>query len=104
MRQLAQVSPSNLFWGIDQSITYGQSQSTILPLTGGIVDTGSTLILLSNDAFQRYKSNTGAVLDQNTGLLRLTSAQFGALQSLFFHIGGVRTVLHLQMTLHLIEY
>ena len=40
------------------------------------------------DAFDRYLSATGAVLDANTGLLRITSAQFANLKSLFFTIGG----------------
>ena len=40
------------------------------------------------DAFNRYKSATGAVLDNATGLLKITSAQFANLQSLFFTAGG----------------
>ena len=40
------------------------------------------------DAFDRYQSATGGVLDANTGLLRITSAQFANLKSLFFTIGG----------------
>lgn len=45
-------------------------------------------MLIATDAFQRYKSATGGVDDSNTGLLRLTTAQFGKLQSLFFTAGG----------------
>lgn len=41
------------------------------------------------DALAKYQAATGAVLDDDTGLLRITSAQFSALQSLFFDIGGV---------------
>lgn len=41
------------------------------------------------DAFTRYQRATGAVADRNTGLLRLTTAQFANLQSLFFTINGV---------------
>ena len=40
------------------------------------------------DAFNRYKSATGAVNDASTGLLRITSTQFSNLQSLFFTAGG----------------
>lgn len=43
------------------------------------------------DAFTRYQRATGAVADNNTGLLRLTTAQFANLQSLFFTINGVRS-------------
>lgn len=41
------------------------------------------------DALTRYRSATGAVNDANTGLLRITAAQFANLQSLFFTINGV---------------
>ncbi|KAH9170213.1 aspartic peptidase A1 [Lactarius sanguifluus] len=75
------------FWGIDESIQYGAS-TTILASTAGILDTGTTLILIATNGFNLYKSATGAVLDANTGLLRITSAQFSNLKSLFFIIGG----------------
>lgn len=47
-----------------------------------------TLTILS-DAFDAYTTATGAVEDQTTGLLRLTTAQFANLESLFFTINGV---------------
>jgi len=50
---------------------------------------GTTLVLLATNGLTRYKSATGAVVDGATGLLRITSAQFSALQSLFFTAGGV---------------
>jgi cathepsin E len=40
------------------------------------------------DAYNRYVDATGAVYDENTGLLRITPAQYENLQSLFFGIGG----------------
>ncbi|KAI6007641.1 aspartic peptidase domain-containing protein [Pisolithus orientalis] len=76
---------SAFFWGIDQSITYGGK--TILPSTAGIVDTGTTLILIATDAFQTYQSATGGVMDNATGLLRITQSQYNNLQTLSFHIG-----------------
>ncbi|KAH9057488.1 aspartic peptidase A1 [Lactarius vividus] len=79
--------PASEFWGINESIRYGTSTS-ILSTTAGIVDTGTTLILIATDAFNRYKSATGAVLDNTTGLLKITSTQFNNLQSLFFTTGG----------------
>ncbi|KAI9450421.1 aspartic peptidase A1 [Lactarius psammicola] len=81
------TSPANEFWGIDQSIWYG-AFTTILSTTAGIVDTGTTLILIATDAFDRYKSATGATLDDTTGLLQITSAQFRHLRPLFFIAGG----------------
>lgn len=45
-------------------------------------------VLLATDAFNAYKKATGATLDNNTGLLRITSSQFSALKNLNFDIGG----------------
>ncbi|KAH8986200.1 aspartic peptidase A1 [Lactarius akahatsu] len=80
--------PASEFWGINGSIRYGAS-TTILSTTAGIVDSGTTLLLISTDAFNRYKTATGAVLDASTGLLKVTSTQFSNLQSLFFTAGGI---------------
>ncbi|KAG1834832.1 acid protease [Suillus variegatus] len=84
---LTTTSPASSYWGIDQSIAYGSS--TILSATAGIVDTGTTLILIATDAFQKYQVATGATVDNNTGLLMITSAQYANLQTLNFNIGGV---------------
>ncbi|KAH9057474.1 aspartic peptidase domain-containing protein [Lactarius vividus] len=87
---ITSTSPASNFWGIDQNITYGSSGESILSFTAGIVDTGTTLLLIATDAFQTYQQVTGATLDQITGLLTLTNSQFENLQSLFFDIGGVQ--------------
>ncbi|KAF8124518.1 aspartic proteinase [Boletus edulis] len=84
---LTTTSPSSLFWGINQSITYGSD--TVLGETAGIVDTGTTLILIASNAYSAYQSATGATLDDNTGLLQLTTTQYDALQNLNFNIGSV---------------
>ncbi|KAG1719342.1 aspartic peptidase domain-containing protein [Suillus paluster] len=83
---LTTTSPASSYWGIDQSIAYGNS--TILSETAGIVDTGTTLIFIATDAFNQYKSATGATMDQNTGFLMITSDQYAKLQTLTFNIGG----------------
>ncbi|RPD58932.1 aspartic peptidase A1 [Lentinus tigrinus ALCF2SS1-6] len=85
---ITRTSPASEFWGINQSIRFGTSTS-ILSNTAGIVDTGTTLTLISTDALRRYQRATGAVLDNATGLLRITPTQFANLQSLFFTINGV---------------
>jgi cathepsin E len=82
------TSPANEFWGINQSVRYGTS-TTILASTAGIVDTGTTLLLLASNGFSAYTRATGAVNDNATGLLRITAAQFASLQSLFFTTNGV---------------
>ncbi|KAI0324295.1 aspartic peptidase A1 [Cubamyces sp. BRFM 1775] len=78
--------------GYDQSITYGDN-TTILRTSAGILDTGTTLILIATDAFQEYQNVTGGVPDDDTGLLRITEEQYGNLQDLYFNIGEVKYAL-----------
>ncbi|KZV97330.1 acid protease [Exidia glandulosa HHB12029] len=85
--RITSSSPANAFFGIDASFSFGGT--TILPLSPGIVDTGTTLILLATQAFSAYTKRSGAVPDGATGLLRLTPAQFAALPSLNVIVGGV---------------
>ncbi|KIK03670.1 hypothetical protein K443DRAFT_94720 [Laccaria amethystina LaAM-08-1] len=84
---LTTTYPAREYWGINQSIRYGTS-TTILSSTAGIVDTGTTLILIATNALTKYKSATGAVNDNATGLLRITSTQYSNLKSLFFTTNG----------------
>ncbi|KAF9806956.1 hypothetical protein IEO21_08446 [Rhodonia placenta] len=81
------TSPASAYWGINQSVTYGNS-TTLLSGNPGIVDTGTTLLLLASDAFSKYEKATGGVLDNTTGLLTITEAQYESLESLYFVIGG----------------
>lgn len=83
---ITSTQPASLYWGIDQDVTYGQD-SSLLSGSAGIVDTGTTLLLIATDAFQKYQQQTGAKLDNTTGLLSITESQFEDLQSLFFTIG-----------------
>ncbi|KAG0705809.1 acid protease [Suillus ampliporus] len=84
---ITSTSPASEYWGIDQSISYGST--SILSETAGIVDTGTTLILIATDAFDKYKSATGGILDKNTGLLKISLDQYDKLSSLYFTTGGV---------------
>ncbi|KAI0632318.1 acid protease [Trametes polyzona] len=85
---ITSTQPASMYWGIDQDVTHGSGGTTLLSGSAGIVDTGTTLLLLATDAFQAYQRATGATLDDATGLLTLTEAQFARLESLFFAIGG----------------
>lgn len=85
---LTKTSPASYYWGIDQSVTYGSSRTSILSSSAGIVDTGTTLLLLSTSAYTRYRTATGATPDSATGLLTISSANYAKLQSLYFKIGG----------------
>ncbi|KAI0718144.1 family A1 protease [Cerioporus squamosus] len=102
---ITSTSPASKYVGIDQKITHGSNDTPILNLTSGIVDTGTTLIILATgdpndfltagydsnhsaaDAFKAYQAATGATPDTTTGLLKITKTQYESLQSLFFHIG-----------------
>ena len=44
--------------------------------------------MIATDAFDTYTSLTGATIDNNVGLLSISSEGFSNLQSLFFNIGG----------------
>ncbi|KAG2365553.1 acid protease [Suillus spraguei] len=81
---ITDISPSSEFWGIKQSITYGDT--AILDDFAGIIDTGSHYISLASDAYDKYKTETGATFDQPTGLLRITPQQYNDLRELKFHI------------------
>ena len=48
---LTTTYPASQYWGIDQSISYGGA--TILSSTAGIVDSGTTMILLATGMLQR---------------------------------------------------
>ncbi|KAG1891613.1 acid protease [Suillus fuscotomentosus] len=84
---ITSTSPASGYWGIDQSISYGST--LILDETAGIVDTGTTLIYIASDAFNKYQSATGGTLDEATDLLKISSDQYDQLSSLYFTIGGV---------------
>ena len=47
LRPITTAQPANQYVGIEQSITYGDGSITILQSTAGIVDTGTTLLLLA---------------------------------------------------------
>lgn len=87
---ITSTSPASAYWGIDQTISYGNTQ---LLNSAGIVDTGTTLVLLATDAYNAYVSATGATLDNSVGLLRISSSQFSSLQDLTFNIGGTNFAL-----------
>ncbi|KAG2355482.1 aspartic peptidase A1 [Suillus spraguei] len=77
--------PASTYWGIDQSIVYGNTE--ILQFTSGIVDSGVTFISIASDAYDRYKTATGANLDPRNGMLWITPKQYRFLWPLQFHIG-----------------
>lgn len=43
---ITSTSPASQYWGVDQTINYGSGEA-ILDSTAGIVDTGTTLVLIA---------------------------------------------------------
>ncbi|KAH9952696.1 aspartic peptidase domain-containing protein [Lactifluus volemus] len=84
---ITSTSPASRYWGIDQGITYGSSGESILSLTSGIVDTGTTLIHLAT-AEEATNYRDFLVSSRKTGYLTITASQYENLQSLYFNIGG----------------
>ncbi|KAG2364623.1 aspartic peptidase domain-containing protein [Suillus spraguei] len=81
---ITEITPSANFWGIDQSITYGDTD--ILDEVAGIIDSGSSFIKIAPYAYRRYRIATGATFDEPTGLLRITLDRYNDLQPLNFHM------------------
>lgn len=48
---ITSTAPANKYVGIDQSITYGSSDTPILSLTAGMIDTATTLIYLATGLY-----------------------------------------------------
>ncbi|EKM48116.1 uncharacterized protein PHACADRAFT_80588, partial [Phanerochaete carnosa HHB-10118-sp] len=80
------TSPSSNFYGVNQTVHYGSTP--ILNNNAGVIDTGTTLLLLATEAFDAYQQLTGAVMDENLGLLSITPEQLENLQSLYLNVGG----------------
>jgi len=80
------VQPASFFWGISQTINL--AGKSILTTNAGIVDTGTTLILLGSTPFAKYQSATKSTLDADTGLLKISDANLAKLGNLNFVISG----------------
>ncbi|KAJ7079750.1 acid protease [Mycena belliarum] len=85
---ITKQSPASHYWGIEQSISYGDKE--IMAMASGIADTGTTLLMVPTEVFKAYQKETGAVLDQSTNLLTVTEEQYKMMKSMFFNIGGVK--------------
>ncbi|KAG8682431.1 hypothetical protein FRC09_016775 [Ceratobasidium sp. 395] len=80
--------PFNMYWGYEQSIKYGNQ--TIQKTGAGVVDTGTTLIYITPNAFKTYSDSLpGSKMDEKIHLLEIPKESVGKMKSLFFNIGGV---------------
>ncbi|KAG6381827.1 acid protease [Boletus reticuloceps] len=81
--------PAAGYWGINiTSCAYGK-HTVIRSSTAGIVDTGTTLILIADDFFARYlHAIPGAKVDSITGLIEIPQRSISSMHSLNFTIAG----------------
>ncbi|KAG1845898.1 acid protease [Suillus subalutaceus] len=87
---VTKILPAAQFWGINVTcLTYG-THTFIPQSTAGIVDTGTTAVLLADDFFAMYLDATpGAYLGaNNTGFIVILSSSVADIQPLNFTIGG----------------
>lgn len=56
--------PASKYWGLNQIVTYGKNGPVLIDQSMcGILDTGTTLILLPTEQFKMYQGLTGATMD-----------------------------------------
>ncbi|CEL62092.1 hypothetical protein RSOLAG1IB_10194 [Rhizoctonia solani AG-1 IB] len=85
---ITKTEPWNRYWGFEQSIKYG-NQTLQLP-SAGVVDTGTTLIYISPQAFKLYSvSLPGSEVDPKTKLLKIPKESVSKMKPLFFVINGI---------------
>ncbi|KDN33925.1 hypothetical protein RSAG8_12985, partial [Rhizoctonia solani AG-8 WAC10335] len=86
--KITDKEPFNRDWGFEQTIMYGNQ--ILQPPSVGNVDSGSTMIYITSEAFDVYsKSLPGSKIDPKTELLEIPEGSLGQMQSLFFVINGV---------------
>lgn len=83
---ITNTSPASNYWGIDASFTYGTSGTSILSMTAGTIDHGTSLVQLASDSYSTFLKLTGATRDEVTALPVLESC--AKLQSVFLTTGG----------------
>ncbi|EIW85626.1 aspartic proteinase precursor [Coniophora puteana RWD-64-598 SS2] len=91
---LTTTLPAAKYWGINIiSSTYGTTP-VFTESSAGIVDTGTTQVLLADDFFANYISAIpGAHIDNSTGLLVIPSSSVAGIEPLDFTIGGTSLTL-----------
>jgi len=80
------------YWGISTAITIG---STSAGTSGGIVDTGTTLVYLPSSAYNTWiKAIPSATVDNNSGLVRFPKSSLSSVPSISFTVGGTKFTLN----------
>lgn len=78
--------PAGNYWGVDAGFSYGAT--TLSSSTAGIVDHGTTLLLLDTNVFYKFLQATGAVLDNKTGVPKLPENSCAGLRPISLKYGG----------------
>ncbi|KAF9199930.1 hypothetical protein BGZ49_009893 [Haplosporangium sp. Z 27] len=79
--------PTSYYWGVDiDSISFGDIPATILE--AGIVDTGTTLIMLAEYILEILFLTVGGYQDQNSGLYVIPKGNLGDLEDVTFELNG----------------
>ncbi|EIW85612.1 acid protease [Coniophora puteana RWD-64-598 SS2] len=91
---LTKTEPANYYWGINiTKATFGKT-SLFDKSYAGIVDTGTTQVLIADDFFAKYTAAIpGSYQDNNTGLIVIPPASVSKIQNLTLEIGGKDFVL-----------
>ncbi|KAF8978165.1 hypothetical protein BGZ46_006762 [Entomortierella lignicola] len=79
--------PASYYWGVDiDSISFGGIPATILE--AGIVDTGTTLIMLAEYILEFLFLTVGGYQDQNSGLYVIPKGKLSDLKDVTFNLNG----------------
>ncbi|CAE7057617.1 unnamed protein product [Rhizoctonia solani] len=79
-------APCNIYWGIEQTIKYGDK--ILQPSSAGVVDTGSSLIHITPQAFDKYRESIPGSKIGTNGLLEIPENSVGHMKTLSFIING----------------
>ncbi|KAG8221152.1 acid protease [Butyriboletus roseoflavus] len=77
--------PASSFWGINVTLAMYGTDVVIPASTTGVIDTGTTQLLLADNFFSAYvNAIPGATLDSTTGLLEIPTSSIPLMQPLNF--------------------
>ena len=84
--------PASMYVGVDAGFGYGNvtlfKNTTGGSTTAGIVDTGTSLVLLASNIYDKYVNVTGAQYDQTVGLLYVNETQFAKFDNFYVTVNG----------------
>ncbi|KIK41818.1 hypothetical protein CY34DRAFT_12798 [Suillus luteus UH-Slu-Lm8-n1] len=86
---VTETQPAGSYWGINVTHSTFGSKTLISRSTAGIVDSGTTLVMLADNFFAKYlNAIPGAYFDTSVGLAVIPSSSVAGMRHLNFTIGG----------------